>query len=382
MKIQKIEFNNKLTEADRQKVFDTKSKKFKLRPILSVVIFTILFLIVIIISATYIFSNQKASQTNKNSLISSKIISTLTPSDHTIAPSPSSSQTVLTPTPPDPTIFVGPSSPLTVDFNNLSSSYTVTPGTQVTLSWSLGNVSSCEAKEDWIGSLDPSGNKIIKELKSKNFFAIQCLDSFGKLFSKNVTIYIESIPPTQPETSLAIRKTLNALIIFTNAGEQLPDIVKNDLCESPSTNGFSYLSTWFKREASRYGILLSMTVQCYEKQIALPSDVVLTKDTTTAFGQAIPVPIDMAKTTDYLFKTMPSIAKYDLITVVHYKITEGSVSDLAPKKINYVFLTKESIFNNGQPNFQNALSLGLIKGVVHESLHNLGALDHYDYNNP
>lgn len=278
-------------------------------------------------------------------------------------------------TPPTPT-----PTPLTIDLSkSRSSSYTITPGTIVALNWSFNNANSCEAKEDWSGPLEISGSKIVTILKSKNFFAIQCHDLSGQIFSNNTSIYVESIPPTQPESSLAIRKNLKALIIFTNPGEQMPDAAKNDLCESPSTNGFSYLPTWFQREASRYGILLSMTIQCYNEQITLPSDVISTTDTYNAFGQAIPVPLDMAKTTDYLFKTIPSLVNYDLITVLHYRTEGAAVADLAPQKINYVFLTKRLTIDGKQQYLTDGT---LDKGVAHESLHNLGALDHYDYNNP
>lgn len=267
-----------------------------------------------------------------------------------------------------------------VDFNKFVgiSEFTVTPNTPITLSWnSIEN--NCKATEDWSGPLESTGQRTITSLKSRNFFTIQCNN-----FSETATVYVEPVPPTQPELSLITQKTLSLLIVFTNSGEPLSNVVKNDLCNSLGTNRFSYMSTWFKREASRYGVLLSMTIQCYDQQITLPPEAISTTDTYTQFGQSIPIPLNMAKTSDYLPKVISSFSNYDLVTVLHYRKDGDGVADLANigQKINFMFLTKEKIID-GVQHYDPGLAGGiLIKNTAHESLHSLGAKDHYDLSNP
>lgn len=182
---------------------------------------------------------------------------------------------------------------------------------------------------------------------------------------------------------------LNWIIIFTNAGEPLPENLKSDLCNGSGTNKFSYLPTWFKREANKYGVSLSMSLKCYDQQIALPQSVITTTDTYTAFGQAISNPLDMQKTTNYLTQTIPSLVDYDLITVVHYRGPGGSTADLASigSKISYTFIAKSNLIDGVQyyaPNITEPnldADAGLIKGVAHEAFHSLRAKDHYDFNN-
>lgn len=182
---------------------------------------------------------------------------------------------------------------------------------------------------------------------------------------------------------------LNWIIVFTNAGEPLPENIKSDLCNGSGTNKFSYLPTWFKREANKYGVSFSMSLKCYDQQIALPQSVITTKDTYTAFGQAIPIPLDMQKTADYLTQTIPLLLNYDLITVVHYIGSSAGVANLSGigNKISYTFIAANPDLVDGvqyyapnvtEPNLSS--SPGLIKGVVHEGLHSLRANDHYNGN--
>lgn len=183
---------------------------------------------------------------------------------------------------------------------------------------------------------------------------------------------------------------LKWIIIFTNAGELLLEEIKSDLCNGDGTNKLSYLPTWFKREANKYSVSLSISVKCYEQQIVLPQDVITTKDTYTAFGQAIPIPVDRDKTTKYLIKTIPSLLDYDLITVVHYIGSSARIADLAGvgNKVSYAFIAADPNLVDGvqyyapnitQPNLDS--DAGFIRGITHEALHSLRAQDHYDYNN-
>lgn len=181
---------------------------------------------------------------------------------------------------------------------------------------------------------------------------------------------------------------LNWIIVFTDAEETLPEDIRSDLCNGNGTNKLSYLPVWFKREASKYGVSLSMSLKCYDQQIALPQSVITTTDTYSAFGQAIPIPLDMQKTTDYLTQTIPSLLNYDLITVVHYIGPSARVTDLAGgSKISYTFIAKANLVDGVQyygPNITEpnlSADPGFVKGVAHEALHSLRAKDHYDYNN-
>lgn len=182
---------------------------------------------------------------------------------------------------------------------------------------------------------------------------------------------------------------LKWIIIFTNAGEPLPEDIKNDLCYGSGTNKLSYLSTWFKKEASKYNFSLSISLKCYDSQISLPKKITPITDTYNAFGQAIPLPIDRQETTDYLTKTIPSLLNYDLITIVHYMGPGTSVADLAGigNKVSYNFIAKSNLIDGVQyyaPNVTEpnlGADPGLVKGIAHEALHSLRAKDHYDYTN-
>lgn len=182
---------------------------------------------------------------------------------------------------------------------------------------------------------------------------------------------------------------LKWIIVFTNAGEPLSENIKSDLCNGTGTNKLSYLPTWFKREANKYGVSLSISMNCYDRQITLPQNVITTTNTYYAFGQAIPVPLDMQKTDDYLAQTIPALLNYDLITIVHYVGPGASVADLAVGigiKISYTFIVKSNLVDGVQyyaPNVTEPNLDGdpaLVKGVAHEALHSLRAQDHYDYN--
>lgn len=184
-------------------------------------------------------------------------------------------------------------------------------------------------------------------------------------------------------------ENLNWIIVFTNSGEPLPENIKSDLCNGSGVNKLSYLPTWFKREANKYGVALSMSVKCYDKQVALPQNVISTTDTYSAFGKAIPLPLDMQKTRDYFVQTLPELLSYDLITVVHYMGQGASVANQAGvgNKLSYVFIAKSNLIDGVQyyaPNVTEPnldADPGFVKGIVHEALHSLRAKDHYDYNN-
>lgn len=183
---------------------------------------------------------------------------------------------------------------------------------------------------------------------------------------------------------------LTWIVVFTNAGEPLPQEIKNDLCNGEGVNKLSYLPTWFKREANKYDISLSLSVKCYDQQIALAQDIIETKDTYSAFGKAIPIPVDREKATKYLVEIIPSLLDYDLITVVYFIGPSPGVADLAGvgNKVSYKFISANPTLVEGvqyyapnvtEPNISS--SPGFIQGVAHEGLHSLGANDHYDGSN-
>jgi hypothetical protein len=185
-------------------------------------------------------------------------------------------------------------------------------------------------------------------------------------------------------------RNLNWEIVFTNTGEQLPDTIKNDLCTGSSTNKLSYLPTWFKREANKYGVSLSISLNCYSQQIELPQNVLINPDHYTAFGQSIPLPLNMSKTRDYILQIIPSSQNYDLITIVDYVPSGGTITDMAFRgsKVSFIFIVKSNFIDGVQyytpnvtePNIESDPTF--VKGVAHEALHSLGAYDHYDYSNP
>lgn len=185
-------------------------------------------------------------------------------------------------------------------------------------------------------------------------------------------------------------RNLNWLIVFTNAGETLPSLIKNDLCSGSSTNKLSYLPTWFKREASKYDVSLSVSLSCHNSQIKLPQNVLTNPDHYTAFGQSIPLPLNIAKTSTYILQTIPSSQNYDLITVVDYVTSGGRIADMSSigGKVSFVFIVKSNFIDGVQyyapnvtePNIE--ADSAFVRSVVHEALHNLGAYDHYDYSNP
>ncbi len=213
--------------------------------------------------------------------------------------------------------------------------------------------------------------------------------------NKNISTPIPIYTPTPtPSNPLDTNKnpnwgSLNWIIVFTNAGEQIPETIKNDLCYGTSTNKFSYLPTWFKREANKYGISLSVSLKCYDQQVVLPQSAITTADTYYAFGKNIPIPLDKQKTSDYLMQTIPSLSSYDLITVVHYRASGDSVADLANigKKVSYVFITKSNLIDGVQYYAPNVTEPNieadpvLVKGTAHEALHGLRAQDHYNFDN-
>ncbi len=262
--------------------------------------------------------------------------------------------------------------------------YTVPPETPVTLSWNVENSSDCKASEDWSGALPAKGSKIITNLKSRNFFALECKNSVGSA-SNFISVYIESVPSLRPPSSLGKVKSLRSLIVFANSGESLPLSVKNDFCKTQGVNSLASLSEWFVREATRYDILLTMKVDCYDQQVVLPPEVIATTGTYTAFGQQILMPLDLTKTEDYVMNKIPLVGQYDLVTVIFYRTAGAAVADLANinKKMNFVFLTKGVLIEGKQSYVPHINESGrFLKSIAHESLHSLGALDHYDYSNP
>ncbi|MCH7828473.1 hypothetical protein IH982_01225 [Patescibacteria group bacterium] len=259
---------------------------------------------------------------------------------------------------------------------------TVPSGTPVTLSWTSENADSCIAKDDWSGSLELSGQRTVTPPRSISYYPVECRNPFG-IASYSVTIYVESIAPLPSEDApLTPKEGFSLLVVFTYEDTPLDSQIKEDLCTGSGTNKFSYLPKWFKREASRYGVSFSMTVQCLDQQVELSQDVIETTNTCKGgLGGTFTCPYDKTKAKSYLEQTIPLLQNYDVVTIMHYKPYSyefGADSDGSGGKYNYIYLAKGPVIDGVQyynPNVGNEGNHAF--AAAHESLHNLGASDYY-----
>lgn len=110
---------------------------------------------------------------------------------------------------------------------------TITPGGNITLTWSSSNALSCISSNGWSGAKPTSGSQLIQNLTATTTFTLECTGAGGSV-SRSLTINI-SDSPTQYKTPYPYVDILHTSFVFDKTRNRLYAYVPSGDAKHPNT---------------------------------------------------------------------------------------------------------------------------------------------------